>query len=672
MGVYVEILREYIFNNQLVIDKGTYLTIVIGQITVYAILLTFYQFIVSFQGSGKKTVQRYMGRNLVEYYVYKRLKVYNWVVSKKFFGFLFVLEILYKPILAIYGEQIPDDVVVVLNFLWYLYVVFFFVVFVLLFFQCTRCILSIKAVVDKRDNRGIIRRINREFRKKTMIELWKRKNIELLMDDMKYIRCAIAYDDNEELIEEYTKLIIDVWDDYQRVKESEINLFKRKKYETRNQAVWIYNMRNECWLLDELVNEKYIKKTPMLKRYIIDALFELLELNLQSAQLNNHKKIAIDGYNISWDVLDCREWKKLLEHIFKDSDCENKKRIIDRLQKGNVSDVLFYREYCENLLRQVIRNSIEEVFEEKLSQKDFVDVFECIRYDCSLNEFFAKEVCENLIYYNKINANEMITLLSKENSTYIFVYLIIYYSVYKFRFEWEYVNVSLLKELVRKGEGIESQYQRIDTMISDSRMAHRYYSEIYIKLLENIKKDITGKWLEEVYQQDIIDAFYITVIKMCVFEQEYNAFYDEGGIDAKLTFINELVKHDELLACENIRRMITRLQFNDFKNVESWPSKLDITFRALLLLDMDIPETLINDEIKYCYYVGVGEYLLVKDVESKRISSIKKGLIRKAYVASDMSLQKYVEFITNECTACGVKVGYVKQERMKNLLAELL
>ena len=334
LGVYVEVLREYMFNNQLVIDKETYLTIVIGQITVYAILLTFYQFIVSFQGSGKKTVQRYLGHNLVEYYVYKRLKVYNWVVSKKFFGFLFILEILYKPILVIYGEQIPDDVVIVLNFVWYLYVVFFFVVFVLLFFQCTWCILSIKAVVDKRDNRGIIRRINREFRKKSMVELWKRKNIELLMDDMKYIRYAIDYDDNEELIGEYTKLIVDVWDDYQRVKKNEINFFKRKKHETRNQAEWIYNMRNECWLLDELVNEKYIKMTPRLKQYIIDVLFELIELNLQSAQLNNHKEIVIDGYNVNWDVLDCREWKKLLEHIFKNYDCENKKRIIDRLQKG--------------------------------------------------------------------------------------------------------------------------------------------------------------------------------------------------------------------------------------------------------------------------------------------------------------------------------------------------
>ena len=196
--------------------------------------------------------------------------------------------------------------------------------------------------------------------------------------------------------------------------------------------------------------------------------------------------------------------------------------------------------------------------------------------------------------------------------------------------------------------------------------------EIYIKLLENIRKDITGKWLEEVYQQDVIDAFYITIIKMCVFEQEYNAFFDEGAIEAKVTFINELVKHDEILACENIRRMISRLQFNDFKKVESWPSKLNITLRTLLLLDMAIPETLINDEIRYCYYIGVGEYLLIKDVENKRISFIKKGLIRKAYVASDMSIQKYVEFICNECIACGVKVEYVKQERMKNLLTELL
>ena len=36
---------NYVVNNYLIIDKSTYLTIVIGQITIYGILLTFYQFL---------------------------------------------------------------------------------------------------------------------------------------------------------------------------------------------------------------------------------------------------------------------------------------------------------------------------------------------------------------------------------------------------------------------------------------------------------------------------------------------------------------------------------------------------------------------------------------------------------------------------------------------------
>ena len=46
---FFETLIHYAFNNQLVIDKGTYLTIGIGQITVYAILLTFYQLLCPFK-----------------------------------------------------------------------------------------------------------------------------------------------------------------------------------------------------------------------------------------------------------------------------------------------------------------------------------------------------------------------------------------------------------------------------------------------------------------------------------------------------------------------------------------------------------------------------------------------------------------------------------------------
>lgn len=56
MKSILETLIDYAYNNQLIIDKGSYLAIVIGQITIYAILLTFYQFIVSFQGTNGRSV----------------------------------------------------------------------------------------------------------------------------------------------------------------------------------------------------------------------------------------------------------------------------------------------------------------------------------------------------------------------------------------------------------------------------------------------------------------------------------------------------------------------------------------------------------------------------------------------------------------------------------------
>lgn len=112
MGIFFETLIDYAFNNQLIIDKGTYLTIVIGQITVYAILLTFYQFIVSFQGTNDRSVLKYLGINLIEYFINKKLVIYNLIISKPLFGLLFILEILYKPIISIYGNVIDRKSVV--------------------------------------------------------------------------------------------------------------------------------------------------------------------------------------------------------------------------------------------------------------------------------------------------------------------------------------------------------------------------------------------------------------------------------------------------------------------------------------------------------------------------------------------------------------------------------
>ena len=49
----LQTIMDYMLNNDLNIDKATFFTVIIGQITIYGILLTFYQFVASYQGNER-------------------------------------------------------------------------------------------------------------------------------------------------------------------------------------------------------------------------------------------------------------------------------------------------------------------------------------------------------------------------------------------------------------------------------------------------------------------------------------------------------------------------------------------------------------------------------------------------------------------------------------------
>ena len=147
----LQIIKEYMSNNNLNIDKSTFFTVVIGQITIYGILLTFYQFVASYQGN-EKSVTRYLGINIIEYFVKKRIKIFNRIISKRMFGILLILEILYKPFITIYGEKIGASTISIINFIWFLFAIGYFILFVMLFIQCTKSILMIKMSSDVKRN----------------------------------------------------------------------------------------------------------------------------------------------------------------------------------------------------------------------------------------------------------------------------------------------------------------------------------------------------------------------------------------------------------------------------------------------------------------------------------------------------------------------------------------
>lgn len=455
-------------------------------------------------------------------------------------------------------------------------------------------------------------------------------------------------------------------------KEKEISLLLTKNKKVKNQIAWIYNMNSECCLLSEFMKGKYIQVDYSLEKYIQDLHLSLLNLNLKRGGADGYEKIAIDIFDSNEDSIDCREWKELTEDIFEKCVLRGKKRIIETLYGGYHSDNQLFKKYCKKTLLCIMRKSIWEVFEAKIQQKDFVYVFEYVLCDDEFNDFYANEVCDNLISYNEISVVELIKLLNKENCTYIFAYVVIYYSIYKFRFEWENINITMLKELIRNGKSLKSEFERINRIISKSRINHRYSEDMYIALVENLHKEITGKWLEEAYQQKSIDAFYITIIKLCVFEQTYCSFYQEGGIEAKIFFINELSKHKEVLAFDNVKKMFWQMQYNDFCELGYWPERLHITLRSLLLMNMSISDEQLDDKIQYLHHTSVGQYLLIKHVGENSISEVKRDLIRKAYVASNMSIQEYVEHLCSECCICGVELSYVIKEKMKSYLMEVI
>lgn len=660
---------NYVVNNHLIIDKSTYLTIVIGQITVYGILLTFYQFIVSVQGTGDNSGQKYLGINLIEYYTNMEVRFFKRIISTQLFKWLFILEILYKPVIVVYGRKISDDVITICNFFWYVYVVFSFGVFGILFLKCAKCVWSLKFATDI--NKNIANQINRDFMRK----IFRKRKTEMFTNNMEYLGWIIKKEDEPSFYESYKRLIIDIFNVYQKRKEEEITCLLTKNQKVKNQIAWIANMENECYLLSNFIKEKYIQLDPYMEMYLQNLHLKLLKLNLKRAEVGGKKNINVDSYKSDDSLVDCREWRKLTEAIFEKSILENKKNMIENLYCEYMDKSSEIQSYCEKILSKLLKREIRDVFEDKRQQKEFVYVFESVLCDNDneLNKFYAEELCECLILYNEKKVEELIKLVNKKNCSYILAYMIIYYSVYKFRGGWKYINIGVLREMVKNGTRLERELAGINSFISKSCINRRRYSEeMYVTLVENLDKEITGKWLEQIYQQKNIDAFYITIIKLCVYGQEYYCFDREGKIEPKILFINELAKHKEVLTSQNVREMVSQMQYNDFRKLDNWPEKLHITLRSLLLTNMQISDVLLDDKKNYLYYISIGQYLLVKYVGEIDVSKAKKDIIRKAYVASNISIQEYIEYLERESYICGIELCYVKKEKMKKFLMEVV
>lgn len=219
---------EYVRHNNLEIDKSTFFTVIIAEITIYGILLTFYQFVATFQGE-KNSVTKYLGVNVVEYVVQKDISTFGKIISNRCFNILCMLQILYKPFITIYKKSISQNFICVMNFFWYTFTILYFIIFIFLFVKCAKSILSLKFYSDSKTNGRVIDDINKTFMKKNFSERSKKSLIDLLIDDMHNLKFAISSDNNSELQMRYNCLINKIFIEYIRKKKKYIWQLKEKK-----------------------------------------------------------------------------------------------------------------------------------------------------------------------------------------------------------------------------------------------------------------------------------------------------------------------------------------------------------------------------------------------------------------------------------------------------------
>ena len=538
----LQIIIDYMLNNNLNIDKATFFTVIIGQITIYGILLTFYQFVAAYQGNQKAAI-RYLGVNIIEYSVRKNISAFNNIVSRKVFGVIFVMEILYKPFITIYGDMLQAETICVINYFWFLFVIFYFVVFVFLFFQCTRSIIIIKLSSDRKTNESLVRDINKEFLKKTVKERISQKAIDLLSLDFAYLRHAIQIDDNGELQSRYNRLIQLIFTGYIERKQYEISNIEKRGRILRNQVPWIYNSNCEVHFLQEIIDQIYFQLDEQNVRSILNFYIDLIRLNLMRAKLAEYSKISFNRYDdlsskVEKKVFVVSAWKDVMLKLYKKLSDEKKQELIYRLQ----SDIN-QEQYCKECIKDLIRVEIDCIFSGNREQKDFVKIFGEIIKDESFNDFCSQIIRDKIIYYNRVDAGEIIGQLSEKNCTYLFSYIVLYYSIYRFRFEWEYININVLRSLWKQHSSMQDDAEEVIKKIRNSNIGHRFEEKMYFKFVEYINASVAGELFNMAYNDKILDVFYVWVIKTSIINQDdlmYSIYKDNLDIDTLLyNFIND-------------------------------------------------------------------------------------------------------------------------------------
>lgn len=272
--------------------------------------------------------------------------------------------------MTIYGETLGTSTISIISFVWFLFAIVYFILFVMLFIQCTKSILMIKMSSDIKRNGYIISEINKEFLKKTMKERISKNAIDLLRRDFVNLHDAIQEDENTELQGRYNQLIHLIFTDYIGRKQYEISNIEKKGRILKNQVSWIYNSNCEVHLLQEIIDEIYFQLDEQNIKSILNFYIDLIRLNLIRAKQAGYSKVRLNRYDDLYvkaeeKIFDVIEWKDVILKIYQKLSDKKKQELIRLLQRGLNQGQDFYEQYYKQCINDLIRVEFDCIFSEK-------------------------------------------------------------------------------------------------------------------------------------------------------------------------------------------------------------------------------------------------------------------------------------------------------------------
>lgn len=374
-------------------------------------------------------------------------------------------------------------------------------------------------------------------------------------------------------------------------------------------------------------------------------------------------------------IYDASDWKNLTIEIYDSINDAMKKNLICKLKHYRGINSSLYNQYIINCISEMIRKEIDDIFENKRDQKIFVNIFGTILTEEKMNALYADLLIDKLISYNRFNALEIINLLSDKNCTYVFSYIVIYYSIYKFRINWEYVNVDILKALWKKNSSVENELEEVLKRLIRSNISHRFEEKMLFKLFEYTKADLTCDLFNTIKADNVLDLFYVVIIVACVCEQENRTCLGKIEEDIQIEFINHLSKHSELIENKNIQKLIWNMRYTFFEKLNTVPRNLNMSLKNLLLTNINYQAVInfVNEE-KYMSLNGIGEYLLIHTPQfptNSQQQTIIDDIIKNAFIASNMPIDSFMEKLQKECSSCGCEITYINREMMKEYLLKI-